>query len=514
MSKLVKVNASDYGIESTKAKEIEAMFSPMLEKMKELEAEYNDIVQQPITEQLCAEARLLRLEYVKVRTGTAKIHKEMKDFYLRGGRLVDGWKNAQLAASQEIEAVLAKIERHYEILEQERKEALKAKREALLQPFTDILPAGLDTMANDVFENYLTGVKVAHQARIEAEKKAEKERQEQERKDKLHAQRKESILHLWNYLSENQQVLHFGSLTPDEWAVLVDGANQRKKAYEKEQEQLRIEKERLQKEAREREKQIEEERKEALKAKREALLQPFTDILPAGLDTMANDVFENYLTGVKVAHQARIEAEKKAEKERQEQERKDKLHAQRKESILHLWNYLSENQQVLHFGSLTPDEWAVLVDGANQRKKAYEKEQEQLRIEKERLQKEAREREKQIEEERKKARIERDKREYELSLERKRIADLEAKQAAEEKARQEAIEKAKKKAEAERKAKEAEERKLRLAPDKEKLFKLADDLDAFTMPELKTPETDVILNNINILIAKTTAYIREKANSL
>ena len=105
-------------------------------------------------------------------------------------------------------------------------------------------------------------------------------------------------------------------------------------------------------------------------------------------------------------------------------------------------------------------------------------------------------------------------REYELSLERKRIADLEAKQAAEEKARQEAIEKAKKKAEAERKAKEAEERKLRLAPDKEKLFKLADDLDAFTMPELKTPETDVILNNINILIAKTTAYIREKANSL
>lgn len=374
MNEIVKINASDYGIESTKAKEIEAMFSPMLEKMKELEAEYNDIVQQPITEQLCAEARLLRLEYVKVRTGTAKIHKEMKDFYLRGGRLVDGWKNAQLAASQEIEAVLAKIERHYEILEQERKEALKAKREALLQPFTDILPAGLDTMANDVFENYLTGVKVAHQARIEAEKKAEKERQEQERKDKLHAQRKESILHLWNYLSENQQVLHFGSLTPDEWAVLVDGANQRKKAYEKEQEQLRIEKERLQKEAREREKQIEEERK--------------------------------------------------------------------------------------------------------------------------------------------KARIERDKREYELSLERKRIADLEAKQAAEEKARQEAIEKAKKKAEAERKAKEAEERKLRLAPDKEKLFKLADDLDAFTMPELKTPETDVILNNINILIAKTTAYIREKANSL
>lgn len=374
MSEIVKINASDYGIESSKAKEIEAMFSPMLKKMKELEAEYNDIVQQPISEQLCVEARLLRLKYVKTRTETADIHKKMKDFYLRGGRLVDDWKNAQREASQEIEAVLGKIEKHYEILEQERKEMLYAKRTALLQPFTDIFPAGLDTMADDVFENYLTGVKVAHQARIEAEKKAEAERQEQEKKDKLHAIRKESVLHLWNFLSDNQQTLHFGSLSPDDWTTLVDGAEHRKITYEKEQEQIRIEKEKLQKEAREREAQIEEERK--------------------------------------------------------------------------------------------------------------------------------------------KARIERDKREYELSLERQRIAELEAKQAAEKKAREAAIKEAELKAVNERKAKEAEERKLRLAPDKEKLLKLADDLDAFTMPELKTPEADTILNNINILIAKTTNYIREKANSL
>lgn len=374
MDKIVKVNASDYGIESSKAKEIEAMFSPMLKKMKELEAEYNDIVQQPISEQLCVEARLLRLKYVKTRIETADIHKKMKDFYLRGGRLVDDWKNAQREASQEIEAVLGKIEKHYEILEQERKEMLYAKRTALLQPFTDIFPAGLDTMADDVFENYLTGVKVAHQARIEAEKKAEEERQEQEKKDKLHATRKESVLHLWNFLSDNQQALHFGSLSPDDWTTLVNGAKQRKETYEKEQEQIRIEKEKLQKEAREREAQIEEERK--------------------------------------------------------------------------------------------------------------------------------------------KARIERDKREYELSIERQRIAELEAKQAAEKKARDAAIKEAELKAVNERKAKEAEERKLRLAPDKEKLLKLADDLDAYTMPELKTPEADTILSNINILIAKTTAYIREKANSL
>ena len=41
---LVKINASDYGLEESKAKEIEALFTPMLAKMSELENDYNDIL--------------------------------------------------------------------------------------------------------------------------------------------------------------------------------------------------------------------------------------------------------------------------------------------------------------------------------------------------------------------------------------------------------------------------------------------------------------------------------------
>ena len=107
---LVKINPSDYGLEEQKAKEISDMFKPMLDKMVDLEKRYNEVISLEIQPETCKKAKELRLEYVKVRTGTATIHKELKAFYLQGGRFVDGWKNAQLMASQGIEEKLINIE--------------------------------------------------------------------------------------------------------------------------------------------------------------------------------------------------------------------------------------------------------------------------------------------------------------------------------------------------------------------------------------------------------------------
>ena len=371
---LVKINAADYGIESSKAKEIEEMFSPMLNKMKELESEYNTIINQPISQELCAQAKNLRLKYVKVRTGTAEIHKSLKDFYLKGGRFVDGWKNAQLFASQQIEESLTKIEKHYENLENERLEKLRAEREAMLRQYTEVIPLALGHMPQDVWDNYFKGVKIAYEAQKEAERKAEEERQERERKLRPHAQRKDSILNLWNFLTPEQTQFHFGEMSENDWLVLVETLNQKKTVYDKEQDKIRKEKERLQREARAREKQIEEERKTA--------------------------------------------------------------------------------------------------------------------------------------------RIEQDKKDYELRLEREKAAKLQAELKAKEESDRKAKAEAEQKAEAERKAKEAEEKKNRMASDKVKLVRLANELDAWLMPELKNPEAENILNNIKVLISKTTAYIREKAEQL
>ena len=44
MSELVKINASEYGLEEIKAQQIEAQFKPMLEKMSALERGYNEVI--------------------------------------------------------------------------------------------------------------------------------------------------------------------------------------------------------------------------------------------------------------------------------------------------------------------------------------------------------------------------------------------------------------------------------------------------------------------------------------
>ena len=182
-NEIVKIKASDYGLEESKAKEIESLFTPMLSKMSELETEYNDILKEEINPETCQRAKDLRLSYVKIRTGTAEIHKKAKEFYLNGGRFVDGWKNAQLFASGEKEKTLKSIEDHFENQERERIEKLRTERIELLKPYTEIEPLALGHMQQDVFDNYLAGIKLAHEQKIIAEKKAEEDRIAKEKKD-------------------------------------------------------------------------------------------------------------------------------------------------------------------------------------------------------------------------------------------------------------------------------------------------------------------------------------------
>jgi len=178
---IVKIDPAQYGLTETKAKEIEAMFKPMLDKMVELEEEFNQIAGLEINKETCQQARDLRLKYVKVRTGTANIHKELKAFYLNGGRFVDGWKNAQLFASQGMEQRLFDIEQHYENLERERIAKLQEKRasemEKLDPSYVDqYIPENLGQMPEDIWNNFILGIKTNYEARKEAEHKTEQER--------------------------------------------------------------------------------------------------------------------------------------------------------------------------------------------------------------------------------------------------------------------------------------------------------------------------------------------------
>ena len=186
----LQINAADYGLEENKAKQISDMFKPMLDKMTELEVQYNEVISRPMEPETIQMAHDLRLAYVEVRTGTAAIHKELKAFYLQGGRFVDGWKNAQIMASQGIEDKLRAIEDHFVNIENAKMDKLQEERAAKLRKFdVEFIPEQLGEMDLSVWNNYISGVKLNYEAQKQAEAKAEKERLDLIEKEKVEQER-------------------------------------------------------------------------------------------------------------------------------------------------------------------------------------------------------------------------------------------------------------------------------------------------------------------------------------
>jgi len=189
----IKLNAKEYGLEEVKASQISAQFKPMLDKMEALENDYNEVIKLDIElPETAIKAKELRRKYVKVRTGTSEIHKAQKAFYRSGGLYVDGWKNAQLFASQGIEEKLMVIEKHAENKEKERIEAINQDRKAQCLKYVneEVILFNLGDMSEGIWDNYIVGLEASYNARIAAEKKAEedriaKEKAEQEERERI-----------------------------------------------------------------------------------------------------------------------------------------------------------------------------------------------------------------------------------------------------------------------------------------------------------------------------------------
>ncbi len=191
---LKKIDMSQFGIEETKAAEIRKDFDAVLKIAEELEVDYNEVVAaDEITPELAKQAKVIRLKYVKVRTGIAAVHKERKAFYLSGGRAVDGLKNAYTHAVEGNEAKLKEVETHFEQIEADRINKLQADRAAELEKFDgeqNAMFVNLGVMPDYLWIEYRDGVEFAFNQRKEAERKAEedriaKEKEEQEERERV-----------------------------------------------------------------------------------------------------------------------------------------------------------------------------------------------------------------------------------------------------------------------------------------------------------------------------------------
>lgn len=211
---------------------------------------------------------------------------------------------------------------------------------------------------------------------------------------------------------------------------------------------------------------LEKERIAKLEAERIEQLRQYTEIIPMSLGLMQEDVFQAYLSSQKKAYEDRIAAEKQAELDRIARE---KAEAEERERIR------VENER--------------LKKEAEEREKAIEAERIEAEKKLEAERSEAAAKQKAIEEA---ARIEREKAEAErVKLEN----ELKARQKAEEEAKAEAARIERERIEAEKKAAKA--------PDKDKLKMFIQSISLPVTPDLKTDESKAVAA---IIVEKFNAF--------
>jgi len=194
---IAKVNASDYGLDETKAAELIKNLPQIIKEREVFVSQFDQVIRKDIeAPEIAKEAHDLRLRIRDNRTKGIEVwHKTTKDYFLKGGQFVDAIKRKEIAVNERMETDLEKIEKYQEIKEHERLEKIRSDRESMLKPYTEVIPMALGHMEQSVWDNYLQGVKVAYEARVAEEKKAEEYRiaREKAEAEAREAQRLENI---------------------------------------------------------------------------------------------------------------------------------------------------------------------------------------------------------------------------------------------------------------------------------------------------------------------------------
>ena len=245
----VIVSAKDYGIDEIKAKEIEGVFLPLELERGVLTQMYSEIITEELSVELCGKARELRLKLVKVRTGTEKIHKSQKAFFLAGGRYVDAWKNKTVVAVELMESKLLEVENYFINIEKQKIKQLGITRKELLSGIcedTSMYP--LETMSEKDFEVLKTVLTNSYNLVKEEEARIHLESENLRLELMVFEARRTEIMPFYQFLTPEQQEINYGTLTELEWSDFTDLLVIAKLDYEKKQAKLKADNEQLQKE--------------------------------------------------------------------------------------------------------------------------------------------------------------------------------------------------------------------------------------------------------------------------
>ena len=191
MDKEIVTVLEQSGLEKSQAETVLAGFKNFFEEVKRHELRAKSIVITDASQVAeIKEAREIRLELKNIRVHAEKVRIERKEFFLRGGKAIDGIANVLKALIIPLEDHLDKQEHFAERMEEERKERVNAERMLALQPYVlDISVYNLKDMTDGAFEVLLKTSKTAFESIKDAEKRAEEERIAKEKADKEEQER-------------------------------------------------------------------------------------------------------------------------------------------------------------------------------------------------------------------------------------------------------------------------------------------------------------------------------------
>lgn len=188
-------------------------------------------------------ARDNRLKLKNIRVECENTRKQLKEQSLREGKAIDGISNVIKALIIPVEEHLEKQEKFVEIKEQLRLEKqLNERIEKLSQYVNDVSLYNLKDMADEVFENLLSGCKVNFEKAQQEQKEAEeKEKQRIESENKLR-NRQIEIAPYRDFVKEEITI----NMEDKKYNEILNKAKEDKKNYDIEQEKIRIENKKLQ----------------------------------------------------------------------------------------------------------------------------------------------------------------------------------------------------------------------------------------------------------------------------
>ena len=245
-----------------KAQEIEKLYLPMVETLKALESEFNDIVVREINPETTRMARELRIKLKNTRVSADKVRKKAKENIIIEGNAIQSAYNTFLYATKTKEDKLSDIENHLQKLEEIRIANLKDERESELKKYTDNIPSNLGEFTDEVWNDYITGVELKHKQKIKQEEEEKKAKEEEEQRAKVKQERRELLLPIWQHVPEEVKTMDLSTMTNEEFEQKREEAKQVKQEEDRKQEEIKAENEKLKKEKEERDKkQAEKDRK-------------------------------------------------------------------------------------------------------------------------------------------------------------------------------------------------------------------------------------------------------------